>query len=405
MFCNKSTALDPPFNETGRPYGRLVFALLIFFLTVGPVQAAPYLPQEDGKVLERLPDSPLDPEVKAVKQLKLALAQDPKNLSLALSLARRYIEQGRAQSDPRYFGHAQGVLSPWWNEAAPPVEVTILRATIRQSLHDFDAALADLNRILTLNPQNAQARLTRAVIFQVKGELAAAKRDCLSLMGAADSLAWATCLGGTGASRDELKKGRDVLQPLLAESAQAIPQEKVWARTVLAEVALRLGEEKEAETHFKEALRITPRDPYLLGAFADLLLDQGRVAEVVDLLKNETKADALLLRLALAEKALKAAEFPLHQQWLSDRFAASRERGDQVHRREEARFRIHLTGEVTEGLRLARENWEVQREASDLRILLEAAREGRDDFLLKMGIAWMNKVGFEDARLNTLARL
>src|SRR4029453_1646985 len=120
-----------------------------------------YLPKDDGQVLEKLPVSPMDPEAKALKQMRQSLIQDPGNLPLAVALARRYIEQGRGQSDPRYFGYAQGVLSPWWNENAPPLEVLVLRATIRQSLHDFDAALADLNQALVRDSRNAQARLTR----------------------------------------------------------------------------------------------------------------------------------------------------------------------------------------------------------------------------------------------------
>ena len=55
---------------------------------------------------------------------------------------------------------------------------------------------------------------------------------------------------------------------------------------------------------FKQALALGRRDPYLLGAYADLLLDQGRAREAAELLKNENRADGLLLRLALAESML-----------------------------------------------------------------------------------------------------
>ena len=42
----------------------------------------------------------------------------------------------------------EAALTPWWNLAEPPVEVLILRATLRQRRHEFDSALADLTAAL-----------------------------------------------------------------------------------------------------------------------------------------------------------------------------------------------------------------------------------------------------------------
>jgi len=49
-------------------------------------------------------------------------------------------------------------------------------------------------------------------------------------------------------------------------------------------------------------------------------------------------------------------------------------RGDVVHRREEARYRLALAGDPGGALALARDNWAVQREPADLRVLADAAR-------------------------------
>ena len=85
-------------------------------------------------------------------------------------------------------------------------------------------------------------------------------------------------------------------------------------------------------SNFRAALAQDPGDAYAKGAFADFLLDAGRHAEVVALLDGDTRNDALLLRLAQAEKALSATSerFRLHAGWLADRFAAARRRGDDV---------------------------------------------------------------------------
>ncbi len=56
-----------------------------------------------------------------------------------------------------------------------------LRATIKQSQHDFTNALADLDLAVHINPRNPQVWLTRATIFTVLGDYAAAHQACLPL--------------------------------------------------------------------------------------------------------------------------------------------------------------------------------------------------------------------------------
>ena len=89
--------------------------------------------------------------------------------------------------------------------------------------------------------------------------------------------------------------------------------------------------------------------------------------------------DALLLRIALAEQRLPdhAADFAAHRADLAARFDAARRRGDSLHRREEARFRLTMLGDAAGALALARANWDVQREPADRRILERVRRSRR----------------------------
>ena len=115
----------------------------------------------------------------------------------------------------------------------------------------------------------------------------------------------------------------------------------MWAMTLAAETADRL-DDSSAEAWFERAMALDPSDPYLLGAWSDWLLDHGRPQEVVALLGGRTRIDPLLLRLALAEQATGNVALAGHVADLAARFEASRLRGDTVHRREEARFVLHL---------------------------------------------------------------
>ena len=117
------------------------------------------------------PNKAADPALLELRQLRSRLADNPNDLERATQLAQRYIEYGRAEGDPRYYGYAQAALNPWWNLSNPPAAVLLLRATLRQARHDFNGALADLSVILKSDPDDAQAWLTQASLQQVQAEM------------------------------------------------------------------------------------------------------------------------------------------------------------------------------------------------------------------------------------------
>jgi tetratricopeptide (TPR) repeat protein len=161
----------------------------------------------------------------------------------------------------------------------------------------------------------------------------------------------------------------------------------------------------EAEEFFKRALELEPRDAYLKGSYADLLLDGGRYPEAAALLKDESRADGLLLRLALAESKLESrpASLGQHIKTLQALFEAGHLRGDFVHQREEAWFALRLLGKPREALRLAQENWRVQHEPADARILLESALAAPDRAAAQPVLEFMRTSRLQDVRLTALA--
>jgi predicted Zn-dependent protease len=379
--------------------GVLISCLL---LCPGVAKAAPFIPQSDTQVLERLRDRPLDSVARELRQLRIELNQSPQNLKLAVSLAKRYIEQGRLQADPRYNGYAQAALTPWWEQPQPPPAVLVLRATLRQSKHDFEGALVDLNQATKVSPRDPQAWVTRALIQQAKGNYPEAKRDCVPLLRLSTKLVGVTCLTGVASLNGQAEQSYRLLERVLTETPTATLDEKRWARTTLAEIAMRRGQGKTAEKQFKQALALGP-DSYLLGVYADFLLSQGRPQEVVSLLKDQTYVDNLLLRLTLAEQALKAPTLANHLVVLRDRFAASRQRGDTVvHVREEAMYTLKLLNKPREALKLAQANWQIQREPADTRILLESALSAQESTAAKPALDWLTQVRTEDVALTKL---
>jgi Tfp pilus assembly protein PilF len=382
---------------------RILICVVLIAAASAAAWAAPFVPASDSQVLERLPFAPSDPVTRELAALRSQLRREPDNLPLAVRLARGYLELGRVTGDPRYAGYAQAALTPWWDLKQPPQEILLLRATLRQRVHQFDAALADLAAVLAANPRNAQARLTRATVLQVQGAYDAAREECLTQQNQVQELVWVACLTSVDGATGKLRDSYLQLRAALDRQPYVQPAVRSWVLTSLAEMAARAGMVDEAQDHFREALALDTADNYLLGAYADFLLDHDRPQEVVALLQDKTRADPLLLRYALALKAQHANDLPTQVQQLRDRFEASRLRGDRVHLREEARFTLHLLNAPKPALKLAQENWQVQKEPADARILLEAALAAHDAAATSSVREWLKRSRLEDVQLSRAA--
>ena len=378
---------------------RVAIRLLVAALLAGSAGAgaAPRLPARGAEVIEELPWR-ADPQQRALRALRARLQEAPRYLPRAVEVARRYIEAGRREADPRYYGYAQAALGTWWNLAAPPPQVRLLRATLLQSEHRFPEALADLAALTAQQPDNAQAWLTRATVETVRADYTAATQSCARLSSVADELVTTACIANVGAMNGRLAASENLLAAVRARAGGAYdPAIDGWVQTMLAEMAQRRGAAAVAEARFRDALRLAPRDTYLLGAYADFLLDAGRRGEAAALLAPHARVDGLLLRHALASRQGPAlAE-------LAARFDAGERRGDGVHLREQARFELALRGDARRALAIARRNWEVQKETPDARILLEAALAARDAAAARPVLDWMRSARVEDVQLARLA--
>jgi Tfp pilus assembly protein PilF len=382
-----------------------LLAGLLGLLLAAPSFAEAFVPARDDEVLEELPRR-LASTARALRAERAGLADDPANLERALAFAWRAIAAGRAESDPRFLGWAEGALAPWLVAPEPPPAARLVRATLRQSRHDFAGALEDLDAVLARDPRSAQAWLTRAVVLWVTGDPAAAERSCRPLLRLAEALTAASCLANAASLSGRAGAAAELLTRALAEARDAPPAARVFALGSLAEIEARLGRSAPAEASFRAALSEAPDDPYLLAAFADFLLDRGRAREVSALLRDRTGADGLLLRLALAERRSGAPEAETHARLLRARYAAAGARAPGapgLHAGEQARFALELDAAPRTALRLARSNFASQREPRDARILLEAALAAGEPEAAAPALLWLERTRLEDVALRRLA--
>jgi tetratricopeptide (TPR) repeat protein len=306
------------------------------------------------------------------------------------------ISRARATGDLRFLGYGEAILLPWLNRTPVSPQVLILHATILQSRHQFDAALGELDQALKMRPDDPQAWLTRATVLRVVGRYPEALESCGHLAAAADPAILVLCTQSVEGLGGHLKSAYAAVVALPQQSMP--PEARAWRYSELGEMAERLGDDPAAEHWLREGLQVAPDDFYLRGACADLLLRHERAAETLELLRGYESMEPMLLRITIAHQQLHDGAGARSRALLQNAFDLEQQRGDAVHRREQARFFLDVDRQPAAALAAARENWQVQREPDDVLILLRAARAAGQPQLAAPAFEFLHQHRLEDAR-------
>jgi tetratricopeptide (TPR) repeat protein len=356
--------------------------------------AGPYVPGSDSTVLAELPAGTHYADVSARR-----LAQG--RVDVAIPLAQFYIQQSRLSGDLRYLGYAEAVLTPWVTQNPPVPNVLVLQATLQQSRHEFSASLATLERALTARPDDPQALLVRATVLRVLGRYPEASASCEQFARMVEPRLGAICIQSLRGLNGHLESA--YLELTQVSSQGWLNSEKSWLYSELGEMAVRLGRDADAQRWFEQDLNLVPTDFYVRAAYADLLLRQARPGEALTLLQGRESFEPLLLRIAVAQRQLHDPQLAQSGARLRAAFAAETQRGEAVHRREQARFLLEVEDQPNLSLAAALENWAVQREPDDVLVLVNAAKAAGNPAAALPALDFMRTQGLRDVRVNAAA--
>jgi tetratricopeptide (TPR) repeat protein len=381
--------------------GALVTGL--FFLCFSQAVAAlPITPSGDDEVIEVLPASSGSRDED--RRMRKQLADRPDDARLAVTVARRDLDRAREAGDPRFAGLALAALRLWPDAATAPGEVLLMRATLQQYLHEFDNSVASLRQLLARpgGDRMAQAWLTLATVLRVQGRYAESDAACQRVALAGAQLHSSACLAENAGLRGDVATARRALQRLLADP-RLPPATRGWLLTSLAELEQRDGRVAAADAAFKAVLRLGP-DSYAAVSYADFLIDERRPSEALAVLKDETRTDAVLLRLAIAGTRASAPTAARDVADMRERIVLANERPDaqKFHGREQAMFALYVDRDAARALALARGDVGQQREALDVLVLAEAARANGDRSVIDEARRLKASLGLHDRRLDAL---
>lgn len=374
---------------------------LVLVCTIG-ASAAPIVATHDDEVIELLPA--VSGSRAEARRLRKQLAQQPKDPVLALSAARRYLDQAHELGDPRFAGMAMSAIEGWTDETTMPDGILMMRANLQQYLHEFDASALSLQRLLarpSAQPR-PQAWLTLATVRRVQGRYADSDAACKQVAQSGAALHANACVAENRALRGNVEEARATFNQLLA--TPALPAATLaWLTTSLAELEQRAGRARAADAAFRAALKLDA-DAYATLAYADFLIEQKRPREALALLKDQVRSDAVVLRLAIAGTQAKLASAGADVADMRERITLANQRPDAkvFHGREQAMFALFVDGQPEQALELARGNVAQQREPLDLLVLAQAARATGRPAALQDAQRLTHEIGLRDARVQAL---
>src|SRR4249919_147861 len=313
-------------------------------------------PRAAAVVVERLP--------RGYAALETTTQQPPVAQAAAL------LSAAAATGDARLATRAESLL-PATGAQANHLDVLRLRAFAAQHRHAFTDAARMLDAIAARAPRDGDARLSLAQVHLVQGRLDLARRDCATLVLGLDAQDGMLCIASLALRRGDVAQAASAADRWLAQPSSDAATLR-YVRVLRGEIAARAGD-PAADAWFRNALALAPADVRTRAAYARYLRAAGRHREVVAMIGSAPATETLALQQALAATASRDPRASGMTRTLGDRFARAHAVGVQPELRDEAEFKLTLQGDPAGALVLALRNFDTQRDAEDVDVLLRAA--------------------------------
>lgn len=358
--------------------------------------------QENGEATYNTNGMLSEAERSRLDELAAELKNDPESADAAGDFARFAAMKARSLGDTALLRRADESLKPWADAKAPPIKILLIRANIQQIDHRFDEALNDLDQVIARSPINPQARLSRAFILSTIGQAQKAAEDCAALRPGISVYIRETCRARVSGLTGAIDEAATRMTALIGAVQATSETERLFALSVASDLVERRGDAETAEQFYKEMQALDPDSTYMRAAYSDFLIAQDRLAEARDIIGDAPHTEALLLLRVLAATGDGDAAAKNAAQALSIRMAVDRAELDYSHAREYARFALDHLQEADLALEMARENWRVQKEPIDARMLVRAARAAGAPEMVQEIRDWVAKTGLQDKVLSAL---
>lgn len=270
----------------------------------------------------------------------------------------------------------------------------LLSAKVAQANHQFNQAKQILQQIISKENKHPDALLQLANIYRLQGDFPQAIQYCQRLDALEYKLYRESCEFQVYSMQWPYEKLQTKSNALLQQLPHITKVDQQWIGQQLMEIATRFQNQRLADQVL----------PYLTAQHlpnaivrSNWYLSQTQDQQVIDTLTPYRYHDGALFRIILSKKRLNQASTPTDLKELRMRMQQLRENGEHIHQREEAQF-LWIDQQYSQGLQVAQENWQIQRETEDFEIYAELALVNKDVEAIQTLLDWSNRTGYQHPR-------
>jgi predicted Zn-dependent protease len=293
------------------------------------------------------------------------------NADLLADKVQQKLDLSRQQGSPRPLGAARKMLDRldrkkwqakhWW-----------LSATVRQRLHDFDGAAADLFRAMSMAPNDPQLHFSAFSVAMAQGRHSDAARYCKRFSQLSPGYLADACLA-------EWQSATGNQDTALANLREAITRPDAnhdivgFQYSVSTLAGLEAGKRPEqADRLWQMALALDPEDLYSRSHYCQWLLAQGRIDDALRYSDGYDNVDAIAITRAQALQLSDPDAATALADSINARITQARWRNDWLHAYEYAVFFLDVRPDPGAALDMATRNWQQQRRPEDAALLARA---------------------------------
>lgn len=246
----------------------------------------------------------------------------------------------------------------------------VSRANLLQQQHEFDRAIAWLQKISQQQSSYAQSLLMQARIYQISGQHKSAESICQKLLQSAGLYIAQLCFYDNPARLSNDQTIQTTLQRLHNNRSDLPIEVSRWQHRILGDMAMLNKDYQSAAQFYQFELSDAPLSQWLQWADAAIANKQSKQVRerLLALLKQHSNIeDSLLLRLVRAEKRLFGSS--QWRQTLSNRIKLRQLRGDTEHTADLAYFFTFIEKDSKLAVHWAEMNWQRAKETADQRLL------------------------------------
>ncbi|KPZ54763.1 lipopolysaccharide assembly protein LapB [Pseudoalteromonas sp. P1-25] len=276
----------------------------------------------------------------------------------------------------RYQGVLKNRLAALYKQE-PTAKIGYLYARVLQKEHQFTRAIKVANTVIEKHPSHVNTHLLLANMLMTQGKFEQAKQHCVSLIGAASVISATTCVLDIQSQQGQLQQSYQSLLDITQNKNISLT-----TKQVLSEMAFRLNKLNEALEHIN-SIDLSKAPVSLIVLWADIQLSQNNPEQVLNTLSQFSNLksqleDAVLLRLAIAEKR---STHKVSDQWqtrMQQRVNLREQRQDTFHANDLANYYIHVQVDKAKAQYWANINWQQAKMSTDQHLLHQANAMARD---------------------------